>query len=196
ILLSEEAPPFVDAWIAEAVELVVGQRSHPGNIEIVVLRHCDGAQRIDQAKPSEQLHAARVRDVHLGIARRRSVALHQHASDAASRQLARERHADGTAADDQHGHELHAAQRSKRCDQSILILAWRTTFDHFSVSACMWAVSSSELLKVGSNPMVAMRSLTSGSAIIRATCLFRTSIMSLGVPAGTNTPIQKATSWP
>jgi hypothetical protein len=33
----------------------------------------------------------------------------------------------------------------------------------------MWSVSSSEVLKVGSNPIVAIRSLTSGSAMIRAT---------------------------
>ena len=49
---------------------------------------------------------------------------------------------------------------------SILRLACRTTFDHLSVSARMCAASSSGVLKVGSNPMVAIRSLMSGSAMI------------------------------
>jgi hypothetical protein len=43
-------------------------------------------------------------------------------------------------------------------DQSILMLAWRITFNHLSVSALMWSVSSSEVLTVGSNPIVAIRS--------------------------------------
>ena len=51
---------------------------------------------------------------------------------------------------------------------SILRLACRTTFDHLSVSARMCAASSSDVLKVGSNPMVAIRSLMSGSAMIFA----------------------------
>ena len=51
---------------------------------------------------------------------------------------------------------------------SILRLACRTTFDHLSVSARMCAASSSGVLKVGSNPMVAIRSLMSGSAMIFA----------------------------
>src|SRR4029077_16835702 len=80
--------------------------------------------------------------------------------------------------------------------QSILMLAWRTTCDHLSVSAFIWAASSCEELKVGSKPIVATRSLTSGSAMIRATCLFKISTTSFAVPAGTNAPIQNPPSWP
>jgi hypothetical protein len=113
VALADQAPPLRNARIAEAMQLMTAQRRDPGNVEIVVLRHRNGAQRIDQPEPPEQLHAAGVGDVHLGIMRGAGVALDQHAGDAASRQLAGQRHADGTAAGNEHGNGFHGPARRR-----------------------------------------------------------------------------------
>src|SRR5205085_11836224 len=43
--LAEQAAPLGRARITEAVQLVAGQRGDPGDVEVVVFRHRDGAQR-------------------------------------------------------------------------------------------------------------------------------------------------------
>ena len=80
---ADQRPPVGHARIAEPVQLMPGQMSDPGHIEIAGLRHGDRPQRIDHAKPTEQLHAAGIGDVHLGMARGRRVAFDQQARDAA-----------------------------------------------------------------------------------------------------------------
>ena len=108
VAIGNKSPPVGDARIAEPVQLVAGQAGDPGHVEIAQLRHGDGAQRIYHAKPAEKLHAARIGDVHLRMSRGGRVAFHQQAGDAAPRQLARERHADGPAARDQNRDLLHS----------------------------------------------------------------------------------------
>ena len=93
---------FDNAGITEAVQLTARQRRDPGDIEVVLLRHRDGAQLVDQAEPAEQLHRAAVGDVHLGMPRGRGVALDQQTADAERRQDARQGHADRPAAGDQY----------------------------------------------------------------------------------------------
>jgi hypothetical protein len=82
IPIADHPPPFSHARVAKAVQLVAGQRGDPGDIKVVHLRHRHAPQCIDETEPSEQLHAPRVRDIHLGVVRGIGVALHQDARDA------------------------------------------------------------------------------------------------------------------
>ena len=100
-----------DAGIAEAVQLAAGQRGDPRDVEVVLLRHGDGAQLVGHAQPAEQLHRAAVGDVHLGMPRGRGIALDQQAAHAERGERAGERHADRPAAGDQDGDVNHAPPR-------------------------------------------------------------------------------------
>ena len=95
VLFADEPPPLVDARIAEAMQLVTGQRRHPGDIEVVVFRYRHGTQAVSQVEPAEQLHAPRIGDVHLGETRGGLVAFDEHAADAVARQLTSQRHSTG-----------------------------------------------------------------------------------------------------
>jgi hypothetical protein len=106
------------AGIAEAVQLapspVLGERGDPRDVEIVLLRHRHGAQLVDQAEAAEQLHRTAVGDVHLGMARRRGLALDQQAAHTELRQRARESHPDRAAPRDENRNMLHRCQDAAR----------------------------------------------------------------------------------
>ena len=112
VALADPAAPFGHARIAEAMQLVTAQRGDPGDIEVVILRYRDAAQLVRQPEATKQLHAAGVGDVHLGMTGRGCVPFDQHASDAALRQIAGERHADRSATGDEHRHLFHRDLRS------------------------------------------------------------------------------------
>ena len=73
---------FGDAGILEAMQFAASQRRDPRDVEIVLLRHGDGAQLVGDADTPEQLHRAAVGDVHLRVPRGRGIALDQQAAHA------------------------------------------------------------------------------------------------------------------
>jgi hypothetical protein len=70
------------ARVAESMQLAIGQGRDPRNVEVVGLRYRHGPQLFGQAEPTEQLHRAAIGDVHLGMPRRRRLALDQQAAHA------------------------------------------------------------------------------------------------------------------
>src|SRR5258708_15130315 len=75
---------------------------------------------------------------------------------------------------------------------SALILAARIIRPQLSISTLIRVLNSSGVLTTGSNPRVAMRSMVSGWVMIVRNELFSVATIALGVPAGTNTPIQSS----
>jgi hypothetical protein len=90
------------------MQFVSRKRRNPRHVEGVVLRNGDRSQRLDQAYPTEKLHAPAVRDVHLGMRGGRSISFDQHASHPPLGQIARDRHPDGTSPNNKNGYLLHA----------------------------------------------------------------------------------------
>ena len=103
------------AGIAEAVQLAAAllarQRGDPGDVEVVLFRHGDGAELVGDAQAAEQLHRAAVGDVHLGMPRGRRIALDQQAAYAERGERAGKRHAHRPAARDQDGDVNHVPPR-------------------------------------------------------------------------------------
>src|SRR5262249_15119077 len=75
------------------------------------------------------------------------------------------------------------------------MLAALTTLPHFGISALLYAAYSSGVLATGWKPSAANRSFTSGCAKALAISRYSRSTISLGVPAGTTTPVSASDSW-
>ena len=80
--------------------------------------------------------------------------------------------------------------------QSTLMLASRTIFAHLGTSTLIRAANSSGVVPIGSKPIAANFSFTSGSAMIRRISRWRRSTIALEVPAGTSTHCGVSPSCP
>src|SRR3546814_8951992 len=88
----------------ETVKFMPDERRDPRYVECILARDAGIAQLLGKAKTLEQLHAARVGQIHLGMAGSGRVALHQQRADTIARQIERER-------SEEHTSELQSLMR-------------------------------------------------------------------------------------
>src|SRR3546814_3069555 len=94
VFSADDLALLVRRGVMETVKFMPDERRDPRDVECILARDAGIAQLLGKAKTLEQLHAARVGQIHLGMAGSGRVALHQQRADTIARQIEREGHAD------------------------------------------------------------------------------------------------------
>src|SRR3546814_7076746 len=102
VFSADDLALLVRRGVMETVKFMPDERRDPRDVECILARDAGIAQLLGKAKTLEQLHAARVGQIHLGTAGSGRVALHQQRADTIARQIEREGHADQPPPSDQH----------------------------------------------------------------------------------------------
>src|SRR3546814_15400007 len=90
VFSADDLALLVRRGVMETVKFMPDERRDPRDVECILARDAGIAQLLGKAKTLEQLHAARVGQIHLGLAGSGRVVVHQPRADTIPRQIGSE----------------------------------------------------------------------------------------------------------